>query len=347
MRAYRRGTVWWIDFGHEGKRHREPTKADSKAEALRFGAARLLEVAKAPSEAVTLGNALDLYVDRRMPRPARWPEEVKRVSAFVGHVGAKTKVDSVSPATVTRWIESLEKERGPATCQRYKTSVGSFFRWLVARGYAAKSPTIGAYAPKVTSRKKLALTPDEIAATIQRVHGSALEPVYMLAFYAGLRRSEIARTRWEDFDLDRGTLKVPGRKTRRAEQTIPLHADLWEWARSSTLKTGPVVRNRHGQPYHDNSLENVRRDFDATLPNFHAARRSLATIVLVNGGSIEDVAAILRITPRTAFEFYGWLVPESRAAALQRFRVPRMDGTQPSGQPEAQRDPPTDSASPA
>ncbi len=322
MRVYRRGKVWWVDATVEGERHREPLKgATSKEAANRLAAARLLEFGGAPRETLTVGEAVQLYAARRDAKPARWGDELHRVMDFARHAGAKRWLSTLGQADVTAWVEALEARVGPATCRRYKTSLGSFFRWLVVRGHTQSSPTIGAYAPKDRSRKKVAPTPEEIAATLERVKGTRLEPAYMLAIYQGLRREEIVRADWSHVDLEARRIYVDGRKTPRAEATLPLHDDFRAWALTRE-RQGPIVARIDGGRYHAAALENMRREIGRDLINFHRARHGLATMIVKSGGSIEDVAALLRISPRTAYEHYAWLVPSARAVALHRFRLP-------------------------
>lgn len=316
MRLYQRGGRWWVDLSVGGQRFREPG-GETRAEARAHGARRLLEIqAGTPDSGMTLEAAVVAYTEGRRDRPERWQAELARVASFVGHAGRRARVGDLATAHVTRWLEALEADGlAPATCRRHKTSLGAFFRWLQARGLVASNPTRGAYAPAESGRKKPALTVDEIEAVLARTTG-ALHAAFMLAFFAGMRRSEIARARTEDADHARGTLHVRGRKTRGAEHVIPLHPRLGEFLRG--LPAGPVVARADGGAYHPASLENLRRDGGEGLPGFHRGRHSLATLILTTGGTIEDVAAILRITIRTAHEFYGWLIPAARAEVLTR-----------------------------
>ncbi|MGE3705680.1 MAG: tyrosine-type recombinase/integrase [Vicinamibacterales bacterium] len=315
MRIYRRGERWWVDFSVAGTRVREPG-GDTRAEARAHGARRLLEIqAGRPDPGMTIEAAVVLYEEARRDRPERWGAELQRIASFVGHVGRRARVGDVTTVHVTRWIESIERTLAPATCRRHKTSVGAWFRWLQARGIVAGNPTHGAYVPTQSGRKKPALTVAEIEDVLARTSGP-LHAAYMLAFFAGMRRGEIVLARTHDADHGRGTIHVRGRKTRGAEHVIPMHPRLAAFV--AALPAGPIVARVDGGAYHPASIENLRRDAGAGLPGFHRGRHSLATLILTTGGSIEDVAAILRIKIRTAHEFYGWLVPGARGDVLTR-----------------------------
>src|SRR5918997_2921018 len=43
---------------------------------------------------------------------------------------------------------------------------------------------------------------------VARTSGDRFEPLYMLAITTGLRRGELLRLRWDDVDVERGTLRV-------------------------------------------------------------------------------------------------------------------------------------------
>lgn len=321
MRVFKRESRWYFTVSVDGKRTRRSLpKARSKADAERLASEFVLRATQGVDRLLTLSEAGALYAGRSKDLPERWGAELQRVADFVRFAGPKKPVASISRSDVSRWQEHLEVDKQPATCRRYKTSVGAFFRWLVAHGHISTSPVQGAYSPKERPRKKLAPSAGELAAALQVSRGTPIEGAMMLAVYQGLRRSEIARARWDHVDLERGTIYVSGRKTARAEQVLPLHPDFATWARGRTQK-GPIVPNKHGEHYHPAALENLRRDARVKL-NFHLARHGLATLLLQSGQTLDDVAALLRISPRTAYEHYAWLSPQSRAKALSAFRLP-------------------------
>lgn len=339
VRVYRRAdrSGWFIDLHAGGKRIRlHAPDCRSRKEAEEYGARRLLELRGGgpPDGGFRLEEAAVAYGMAIRGKRARWISEVQRVGSFVQFAGPRTLLVNASRGLVTRWVEGLETRIGPATCRRYKTSVGAFFRWALARGYIDDNPARGAYAPKSPTRKKRALSLPAIAAALEASEPwPALHAAYLLAFYQGLRRSEIVRARVEDIDFQARTFRAAGEKTRCAEQVLPLHDAIAKWARG---RSGWLVATLRGTAYAPSSLENLRVEASGRLrqrlPNFHLARHSLATHVIAAGGTLDDVAALLRISPRTAHEHYAWLLPSIRHDVLNRFR---LDGRSPGAPPSA------------
>jgi integrase len=92
---------------------------------------------------------------------------------------------------------------------------------------------------------------DEARLFLQAVKGERLEALWSVALALGMRRGEIAGLRWEDVDLDAGTVRVEQTlqrtkdglqyvppKTRRSRRTIPLpKASVKAWRRTKSART--------------------------------------------------------------------------------------------------------------
>ena len=65
-----------------------------------------------------------------------------------------------------------------------------------------------ATAPRPTKKEKRPFTPDQARALLEAASGDRFEALYVLAITAGLRRGELLGLRWQDVDLERGSLQV-------------------------------------------------------------------------------------------------------------------------------------------
>jgi integrase len=70
-------------------------------------------------------------------------------------------------------------------------------------------------APRRVKKEIQPLTPEQVRILLQAARGDRFEALYVLAVTAGLRRrGELLGLRWEDADLERGTLQVRRQLTR-------------------------------------------------------------------------------------------------------------------------------------
>jgi integrase len=105
----------------------------------------------------------------------------------------------------------------------------------VRDGYLTRNPASLATAPKVAGRRDEAITPVEAHAIVQAFDGHPLSTLVAVALGSGLRQGELLALRWEDIDLDKGTVRegatlqrVKGEylrlepKTERSRRTVPL-----------------------------------------------------------------------------------------------------------------------------
>lgn len=155
---------------------------------------------------------------------------------------------------------------------------------------------------------------EEAARFLETIRGDRLEALYLLAVTTGLRRAELLAIRWEDLDLEAGTLRVRGTKTASSRRPAALPApvvDALRRHRQAQLfekrKAGPVWQEYGmvfpttiGTPQRgDNVLARSLKPIMARagLPTekcFQYLRRSAATFLV-----------LLKVHPRTAMRWMG------------------------------------------
>lgn len=156
------------------------------------------------------------------------------------------------------------------------------------------------------------LTPDEVDRLLSSFT-SALLPsprrgyaVVRLALDLGLRGIEISRLQLADIDWRQGTVTLEGTKPRRQE-LLPLPTitgqaleEYLRHERPKTRDTAVFVRRMapHDQPIGVAAIRRIFRDAfrRAGIPHGrgHALRHTLACRIVNNGGSIKEVADVLR-----------------------------------------------------
>jgi integrase len=169
------------------------------------------------------------------------------------------------------------------------------------------------------------LTPEQARTLLDAAKGDRLEALYSVALALGLRQGEALGMRWEDIDLDGGsvtvryalqridgTLRLVEPKTSRSRRTVSLpagvssallaHRDRQAFERSFAgdrwVETGLVFTTPKGTPL---DARNVVRHFKATLDRaglpdmrWHDLRHTCASLLLAEG-----------VGPRTIMEILG------------------------------------------
>jgi integrase len=201
-----------------------------------------------------------------------------------------------------------------------RRALGQALKWgLVARNVAKLVD-----APRVEHKVLRPFTPEEAQKFLEAVKGNRLEALYSVALSLGLRQGEALGLRWEDVDLENGTLsvryalqRIKGKlelvepKTKKSRRTIALpsvavnaltkHKMVQEaerqWAADRWQEARYVFTSTIGTPLDDC---NVTHQFHrilktAGLPRlrFHDLRHTCATLLIAQGVHPRYVMEIL------------------------------------------------------
>ncbi len=75
-------------------------------------------------------------------------------------------------------------------------------------GLVPRNATRAVKPPQIRREEMRPLTPEQVGALFAAVRGDRLEALYVLAVTTGLRQGELLGLKWEDVNLDVGTLQV-------------------------------------------------------------------------------------------------------------------------------------------
>jgi len=120
----------------------------------------------------------------------------------------RIKLKTLSPAHLQHFYrERLDSGLSPRTVQYLHAllhkALKQALRWeLVPRNVAT------AVDPPQLHREEIQLSPTQVRAFLQAAREDRLEALYVLAVHCGLRQGELLGLRWEDIDLEAGTLQV-------------------------------------------------------------------------------------------------------------------------------------------
>jgi integrase len=206
--------------------------------------------------------------------------------------------------------------------------------------------------PQLRREEIKSLTSKQAKLLLKQIRGDRLEALYVLGITAGLRQSELLGLKWEDVDLERGTLQVRrtltglkngqpifgSPKTAKSKRSIQLtvkalealkrhHAlQVEEEQRLAGLwqEHGLVFATRVGTPINRRNL--VIRSFKpllnrAGLPKirFHDLRHTCATLMLCGGIHPKVVQELLGHASVTiTLDTYSHVLPSMQGEAAEK-----------------------------
>lgn len=130
---------------------------------------------------------------------------------FRGHIRpalGRVKLKSLTPAHVRGLIsEKLNTGLAPGTVRKIHSTLHKALSQAVSDGLISRNAA-DVKAPQPTPEEMRPLSETEARAFLDKARSDRFEALYVLAITAGLRRGELLGLRWDDADLERGTLRV-------------------------------------------------------------------------------------------------------------------------------------------
>ena len=160
----------------------------------------------------------------------------------------RVKLRGLTPARVQALYRAkLDSGLSPRTVQLIHTVLHKALKQAVRWEMVAKN-VAGAVSPprpkKAAEKKVKPLTREQYLALREAARGERLEALYVLAVTAGLRQGELLGLRWEDVDLERGTLYVRRQLTRTKMDGLTFTEPKWNGQRSVMLTEDAVTALR-------------------------------------------------------------------------------------------------------
>ncbi|MDG4784372.1 tyrosine-type recombinase/integrase [Micromonospora sp. WMMD1102] len=202
----------------------------------------------------------------------------------------------------------------------YAMHVRAFYRWATAASILDGDPAADMARPRKPAGVPKPVSENELSIALDR-SGDPWYTAILLASYAGLRASEIARADRRDVTEDDIRVLSKGGN----EDVVPCHPVIWEHVRDRP--PGPLVTHE-GEPVTGPWLSsNGRHHFDLIeLPDvhLHRFRHRFATMLLEAGVDLRTIQELMRHRSVTSTQIYTLVKSGQRRLAIRTLPTPTM-----------------------
>jgi integrase len=340
MGVYVKGNRWYIDYYVNGKRKREVVNITGKdpatitlRDAEKAFSIRKAEIAQGKfditktEKPVKFEKLIEAYLEWANENHKSPERDHSACKNLLTHFSGKN-IYSLSLWEVEKYKSHRRKQgRKQETINKELGIMRRMFN-LALQGVLSikvgKNPVQGIKLLKVPKTKPRTYKPLEF----QKLYESAsshFKPIVLCAYLTGMRRSEIARLRWQDIDFEDKTIYVAETKNDEP-RTIPMSESLFD----SLLEMKNdaigeyVFTTPDGNPY--TSLSAWKRAWSTALRNsgiekgrFHDFRHTFISNLIVN--EKEDFATVMALSGHkdiSMLKRYSHTQEEAKRVAIQK-----------------------------
>jgi integrase len=167
-----------------------------------------------------------------------WETEKYIVEEFASLFG-DTPLAQITTWQIEKWKAEEGRRLNPVTVNRRLTVIKHMFKKAVEWDLAKSNPATSVKRFSVTSERTRFLTEQEIKVLLEEceklVTSPWLLPLVTLALHTGMRQGELLKLKWQNIDLDRGSITIVQGKTLR-RKTIAINEsarEALEWLREN------------------------------------------------------------------------------------------------------------------
>lgn len=264
------------------------------------------------------------------------------VTNYIAPVIGEKELSDVTPGDIAAIVRDGQRRGLSAgTIRHTQVVLRMAFGAAVEWGYLTKNVAKHVDTVTVPTPPIKLTTVADARQVLQAMKGRTYEPVILLIASLGLRRGEACALRWDDVDLDRGTIsikrsvqRVTGRglvvtepKTAAGVRTLPLpavaHGTLVRLRAATAVAEGYIFTGPNGGPLDSMCVYNDFQDAlaSAGLPamGLHQLRHAYGTLLRSQGVSEKTLMELLGHTSIRMTTRYGAVVDDLKVKAAAQF----------------------------
>lgn len=321
-RIFRRGTVWWVAYCHQGQEYRESARSDKEADARQLLQQRLGEVGgdRVPNRRLTFDHLVAEYLQDhtlRSQRSREWAEDrVANLRRFFGGV----KLAEITTGCIKDYQQSrLGEGAAAATVNRDLGALGRMFTLAVQSGRWSRRPHV----PKLMEAPpRSGFVSHGQYLAIRKHLISDYQDVLDFGYYTGWRKGEVTSLEWRDVEGEVIRLRPEVSKTRNGRVLVlsaPLQAVIVRRRRAQHREC-PLVFHYRGRRVRDwrKAWHRACQDAGCQGTLFHDLRRTVVRN-LTRAGVPERVAmGMTGHKTRSVFDRYNIVSEADLAEASAR-----------------------------
>ena len=283
-----------------------------------------------------VGDYLDGWLDsiRDTLRRRSWIRHEEIVRLHLKPSLGGIKLDRVNALQIqSLYRAKLDSGLSPRTVQIIHVTLYKALKQAVKWTLLPRNIAENVDPPKVPKKEIRPLSEEQVKRLLQAAEGDKLQALYVLAVHTGMRSGELLGLKWEDVDLEGGTVQVrrtvfnghiespKGTKgnrsiklTRASTRALQGHKRTGEWVFSTRVGTTISVHNLHNRSWKPLLLK-------AGLPHttrFHDLRHTCATLLLSKGVHPKIVQEVLGHSSTTiTLDTYSHVLPNMQEKAVE------------------------------
>ena len=333
MALYKRDSVWWMSFTHNGKQFRRSTETEDKKLAQRIFDKLKGEIAegkwfeKLPGEEYKFRDLMKKYmleysaVNKAASSHKRDKSLVKQLVSYFGDY----YLTEITPAMISDFkVKRRDDGVSPRTINYELITMSHAFNIAIREwGLVSDNPVKKVRKERVSNSIERWLTLEEEKKLLES-SPKWLQDIIVFAIHTGMRQSEILDLKWSQVDMERRTVTISEQKNRCVD-TLPLNETVMRllWAKRDV----PVESDAYIFPNTLNQRKENRvlltafykamDQADITNFRFHDLRHTFATRLVQNGVDLYSVQKLGRWKNVTMVQRYAHHHPESLRAAIE------------------------------
>ena len=181
---------------------------------------------RAAAERMTFGVVVERYLATKKSqlRPTSYADAERYL---VRHWAALRDwpIAAIKLANVAAVLQTITSKHGPVSAARARANLSALFTWAIGEGLVDINPVIGTNNPEGGHQSRTrVLSEAELAVIWKACADDDFGRIVKLLMLTGCRRAEIGELKWSEIDFERGTITIPGTRTKNGNElklTLP------------------------------------------------------------------------------------------------------------------------------
>ncbi len=236
------------------------------------------------------------------------------LAKFTEHFTKKYDANKLRPLNVEMWLLQKYATQPNNAHLRYRI-LKAMFNWAVRNEMVKSNPFLSIKLPRKKSKHPTFITKEELQKILDKEPAEYRRNIYLIAFYTGLRISELLNLEWEHINFDKKILTVANTETFSTksgkDRIVPLCNQAYEVLYEMSKVRGDnkyVILQTSCSYISHRFLKAVRQtELKEKHIHFHSLRHSFASNLVCKGVSLYAVKELLGHSDYATTQVYAHL----------------------------------------